>query len=94
MPRLIEFIVFFWRRFDVRPVPSAACPRESVLPIRLRPDFSMFSRVMRAGLFTGMGAKRPGSVLSRPIFSGPDDCVVLVNSVQVLGKVAIFEGRR
>ncbi len=29
------------RRFDVRPIPSATCPRESVLPIRLRPDFSV-----------------------------------------------------
>lgn len=30
-----------WRRLDVRPVRSAICPRESVLPIRLRPDFSV-----------------------------------------------------
>jgi hypothetical protein len=29
----------FQRRFDVRPIPSATCPRESVLPIRPRPDF-------------------------------------------------------
>ena len=29
------------RRFDVRPIPSATCPRESVLPIRQRPDFSV-----------------------------------------------------
>jgi hypothetical protein len=28
-----------WRRFDVRPIPSATRPSESVLPIRLRPDF-------------------------------------------------------
>jgi hypothetical protein len=27
------------RRLDGRPIPSATCPRESVLPIRLRPDF-------------------------------------------------------
>ena len=30
-----------WRRLDIRPIPSATCPRESVLPIRLRPDFSV-----------------------------------------------------
>lgn len=30
-----------WRRSDVRPIPSATCPRDSVLPIRLRPDFSV-----------------------------------------------------
>ena len=29
------------RRSDVRPIPSATCPHESVLPIRLRPDFSV-----------------------------------------------------
>ena len=27
------------RRLDFRPIPSATCPRESVLPIRLRQDF-------------------------------------------------------
>jgi hypothetical protein len=27
------------RRFDVRPIPAATYLRESVLPIRLRPDF-------------------------------------------------------
>ena len=26
---------------DVRPIPSATCPRETFLPIRLRPDFSV-----------------------------------------------------
>ena len=64
---------------DIRPIPSAACPSESVLPIRLRPDFSVFSRVMRERLSTVFGARRPGSGLSRPIFSGPDDCADLVN---------------
>ena len=29
------------RRFDGSRVPSATCPSESVLPIRLRPDFSV-----------------------------------------------------
>jgi hypothetical protein len=24
---------------DIRPIPSATCPRESILPIRLPPDF-------------------------------------------------------
>ena len=28
-----------WRRLDGSPFPSATCPRESILPIRLRPDF-------------------------------------------------------
>ena len=30
-----------WRRLSFRPIPSATCPRESVLSIRLRPDFSV-----------------------------------------------------
>lgn len=34
-----------WRRLDVRPIRSATCPRESVLPIRLRPDFSVLFEV-------------------------------------------------
>jgi hypothetical protein len=37
---------------------------------------------MRVGLSTGPGTKRPGSGLSGPIFSGPDDCASLVNSSQ------------
>jgi hypothetical protein len=61
------------------PFLSATCPRESVLPIRLRPDFSLFSRVMREGLSTGPGARSAQSGLSGPIFSGPHDCADLVN---------------
>ena len=34
------------------------------------------------GLSTGTGAKKAQSVLYWPIFSGPVDCGVLVNSVQ------------
>lgn len=34
------------------------------------------------GLSTGAGAKRPEGGLSRRIFSGPDDCADLVNSLQ------------
>ena len=41
--------------------------------------FPLYSRVMRVGLSTGPGAKRPGSGLSGPIFSGPVDCARLVN---------------
>ena len=41
--------------------------------------FALFSKVMRVGLSTGPGAKGPGSGLSGPIFSGPDDCAGLVN---------------
>ena len=43
--------------------------------------FPLFSRVMRVGLSTGPGARRPGSGLSGPIFSGPHDCADLVNSL-------------
>ncbi len=44
-----------------KPAPSATCPRESVLPIRLRPDFLLFSRVMQERLSTGAAARRPGN---------------------------------
>ena len=45
--------------------------------------FPLYSRVMREGLSTAPAAKRPGSGLSGPIFSGPHDCADLVNSLQV-----------
>ena len=41
--------------------------------------FPLFSRVMRVRLLTAPAARRPGSGLSGPIFSGPVDCAVLVN---------------
>ena len=43
--------------------------------------FPLFSRVMREGLSTGAGARRAESGLSGPIFSRPDDCAKLVNSL-------------
>ena len=46
--------------------------------------FSLYSRVMREGLSTGSDGRRPGSGLSGPIFSGPDDCAVLVFSFQTI----------
>ncbi len=55
--------------------------------------FPLFSRVMRVGLSTGPGARRPGSGLSGPIFSGPHDCADLVNSLQAAGNATFFRGR-
>jgi hypothetical protein len=46
----------------------------------------LFSRVMREGLSTGNGARKPGSGLSGAIFSRPHDCVDLVNFLQVIVK--------
>ena len=46
--------------------------------------FPLFSRVMRVGLSTGPGARRPGSGLSGPIFSGPDDCADSVQTATYL----------
>src|SRR6056297_2617100 len=68
------------RTFDPGRVRSATHLRESALSIGLRPDFSLFSRVMREGLSTGRGARRPESGLSERIFSRPHDCADLVNS--------------
>ena len=44
--------------------------------------FSLYSRVVREGLFIDPGAKRAKSVLYGPIFSGPVDCANLVKSSQ------------
>ena len=45
MPKVQKFLAnesgIHKRRFDRSPVPSATCPHESVLPIRLRQDFSV-----------------------------------------------------
>ena len=53
--------------------------------------FPVFSRVMREGLSTGLGARMAGSGLSKPIFSGPDDDSVPPNGVRVpsLGEVRV-----
>src|SRR6056297_2082291 len=65
------------------PVPSAP-------PLALAKAFSrsgcgrifpLYSRVMRVGPSTDPVARRPGSGLSGPIFSGPHDCRDLVNSL-------------
>ena len=47
---------------------------------------------MRVGLNTGPGARRPGSGLSGPIFSGPADCTDLVNSFQATELAVFFPG--
>ena len=44
--------------------------------------FLLFSRVMRVGPSAAPADKWPGSGLSGPIFSGPHDCAILVNSLQ------------
>lgn len=31
-------------KLDIRPIPSATCPSESILPIRLRRDFLVLSQ--------------------------------------------------
>ena len=48
--------------------------------------FPLFSRVMRAGLRTGLGVTRPETGLSGAIFPGPDDCANLVNFLQASAK--------
>jgi len=45
MPKVQKFLAnesgIHKRRFDRSRVPSATCPTEKLLPIRLRPDFSV-----------------------------------------------------
>ena len=52
--------------------------------------FPLFSRVMRVGLSTGLCARWPGSVLSGPIFSGPNDCADLVKFCKILTGIDYF----
>ena len=54
--------------------------------------FPLFSRVMREGLNTGMGARSAESVLLEPVFSGPHDCADLVNSLQASDLAMFFRG--
>ena len=46
---------------------------------------------MRDGLLTGVGAKRPESVLSGPLFSKADDCADLVLSFKTLNINGYFQ---
>lgn len=51
-----------WRRFDPSPLPSATSPRESILPIRLWPDFLVVFECYeggREGLRAGLDALIP-----------------------------------
>ncbi len=53
----------------------------------------LYSRVMRVGLSTDPDARWPGSGLSGPIFSGPNDCADLVNSFQATGIAMFFRAQ-
>ena len=53
------------------PPPPPLALQESFSRSGCGQNFPLFSRVMRDGLLTGLRAKRPESVLSGPIFSGP-----------------------
>jgi hypothetical protein len=74
---------YVWLREGWIPVPSPPPPALAKAFSRSGRgrNFALFSRVMRVGLSTGPAARRPGSSLSEPIFSGPHDCAVLVNSL-------------
>ena len=52
--------------------------------------FPLFSRVMREGLLTGTWVSMPKGVLSGPIFSGPVDCALLVQSYKTLKILPFF----
>ena len=70
-----------WRRFDAGPVPSATCPRESVLPIRPQPDFL----VVFGGYADGAVHRHQRGMteisLFGAVFSEPHDCAEMVQSL-------------
>lgn len=67
------------------PTSSATCPRESVLPIRLRPVFSVVFEGYAGGAEHWPLRREARKRSLRAIFSGPVDCAVLVNSLQASG---------
>lgn len=81
-----------WRRLEARPIPSATCPRERVLLIQLRPDFSVVFEGYAGGAEHPSCAKRLGCGLSGPIFSGPHDCLISVLSLQTNETKGFFFG--
>ena len=64
------------------PLSPPLAPAKAFSPSGLGRIFPLYSGVMPEGLSTDPGARRPGSGLSGPIFSGPHDCAGLVNSSQ------------
>src|SRR5690554_2952833 len=70
------------RTVGSNPTLSAICPRESVLPIRLRPDFLVVLEGYAGGALHLARRVAAKIGLSGPIFSEPVDCAGLVNCVQ------------
>ena len=63
------------------PFVSATCPPETVLPIQLRPNFSVVFEGYRVWAKHYFSAKTPEVALCRAVFSEADDCAVLVQSL-------------
>ena len=74
-------VVQTWRTSDPGPFRSATCPRESVLPIRPRSDFTLFSKGFAGQAEHRLVGNWPKIRSLGRIFSGPDDCAALVNSL-------------
>ena len=72
------------------PFPPPLALAKAFYPSDCDRIFSLFSRVMRLGLSTSVGAMRHGSGLSGPILSGPDDCADLVHRLQASDPNTIF----
>jgi len=64
------------------PTPSAAFPCESVLPIRLRPDFRIVFMGCAGRAEHRLARRVSQSCLSGPIFSGPHGCADPVQCAQ------------
>lgn len=68
------------RTVGSNPTSSATYLSEIALPIRLPPDFSIVFESYAGGAVHHARRETPEIGLSGPIFSGPHDCAVLVNS--------------
>ena len=70
-----------WRRFDVRPIPSATRPRETILSAGPVPDFSVVFEGYTGRAIYRPDARVPKIALSGPIFSRPVACAISVFSL-------------
>ena len=85
-------LVSLHRQIEVGyPFVSATCPRESVLPIRLRLDFSVIFKGYAGGAEHRPRRQKGQKRSLGPIFSGPHDRTDLVNFSQPLENNPLFE---
>ena len=88
---IIYQCVMGYIRFDFRPIPSAIYPCESVVPIRLRPDFFVVFEGYAGGAIHRRQRGTTEISLSGAVFSEPHHCADLVQSLYRAEFVSLFK---